>query len=255
MSNWLQRLSPRPDAAQRLFCFHHAGGSAAAFRLWPRQLPEFDVCAVQLPGRANRFVEPALTDVVALVDGLVPVLLPLLDRPYALFGHSMGSAVACALALRLRDIGAPLPQCLFVSGRQPPHQPFPEWSMRGLTDAAAIAAVEHSFGGLPAEVLAHPELIEMMLPTLRADFALLEGYRPAPQAPLPLPIVALGGHDDPCAAPDHLQPWQAYTAQPLRMRRLPGDHFYLDAGLDAVLAVLRAECGAATAGALAGGLA
>ncbi|MEP6501831.1 MAG: alpha/beta fold hydrolase [Betaproteobacteria bacterium] len=251
MSTWLQRLSPRPDAARRLFCFHHAGGSAAAFRLWPWQLPEFDVCAVQLPGRANRFVEPALTDIGAIVDAFLPELLPLLDRPYLLFGHSMGSAVACALAHRLRAVGAPLPQHLFVSGRQPPHRPFPEWSMSGLSDQAAIEAVQRNFGGLPDEVLAHPELLEMLVPTLRADFAALEAYRSVPESPLPVPIVALGGTEDPCAADDHLQPWQAYTTHPLRVRRVAGNHFYLDARLADVLAVLRDECGVATAGGVA----
>ena len=255
MSNWLQRLVPRPDAPQRLFCFHHAGGGAAAFRLWPARLADFDVCAVQLPGRANRFVEPPMTDVGAVVDALVPVVLPLLDRPYALFGHSMGSAVAYALAERLHAQGAPLPQRLFVSGRQPPHRPFEEWSMSGMSDTAAIDAVQRSFGGLPAEVLATPELIEMMLPTLRADFALLEGHRPASVTPLPVPIVALGGSDDPCADDAHMRPWQGYTAHPLRVRRLPGGHFYIDTALDEVLALVRAECGGTAANALAGGVA
>ncbi len=255
MSNWLQRLAPRPDAPQRLFCFHHAGGSAAAFRLWPARLPEFDVCAVQLPARANRFVEPPLTDMAAVVDALVPVVRPLLDRPYALFGHSMGSAVAWALAQRLHALGDVLPERLFVSGRQPPHRPFDEWSMSALSDAAAIDAVQRSFGGLPAEVLATPELVEMMLPTLRADFAVLEGHRPGSVAPLPVTIVALGGADDPCAAPDHLRPWQDYTARPLRMRHFPGGHFYLDTRLDDVLALLRAEFGGVAADALAGDVA
>ena len=241
MSTWLQRLSPRPDAATRLFCFHHAGGSAAAFRLWPRKLTEFDVSAVQLPGRANRFIEPAMTDLRSVIDALVPEILPLLDRPFLLFGHSMGSAVASALASRLRALGAPLPQCLFVSGRQPPHLPFPEWSMRGLSDDAVIRSINKSFGGFPPEVLSHPELVEMMLPTLRADFALLENYRPASEPPLPVPIIALGGSADPCADAAHLEPWQDYSTLPLRMRHVPGDHFYLDAGLEDVLAIVRAE--------------
>jgi len=255
VSNWLQRLAPRPDAARRLFCFHHAGGGAAAFRLWPARLPEFDVCAVQLPGRANRLFEPALTDVHAVVEALVDAVRPLLDRPYVLFGHSMGTLVACLLARRLRALGAPLPERLFVSGRQPPHRPFPELAMDGLTDAQVLDAVQRHFGGLPAEVLETPELLELVLPTLRADFALLAGHRDTAADPLPLPIVTLGGDDDPWAAPERLAPWQACTSLPLRTHRFAGGHFYLDDRLDEVLAVLRAECAAPAASAMAGGLA
>jgi len=259
VSNWLQRLAPRPDAARRLFCFHHAGGGAAAFRLWPARLPEFDVCAVQLPGRANRLFEPPLTDVNAVVDALVDVVRPLLDRPFVLFGHSMGTLVACLLARRLHAIGAPLPERLFVSGRQPPHRPFPELSMSGLSDAQLLAAVQQHFGGLPAEVLDTPDLLELVLPTLRADFALLAGHRDAAAEALPLPVVALGGDADPWAAPERLAPWQACTSLPLRTYRFEGGHFYLDDRLDEVLAVLRAECAvpatAAAASAMAGDLA
>src|ERR1700755_2123431 len=104
---WFLRLAPRPEAPLRLFCFHHAGGSAALFRRWPASLPEFDVCAVQLPGRGSRMIEPALESIPALVDGIAPAILPLLDRPYMLFGHSMGSAVALELAQRLRSLSAP----------------------------------------------------------------------------------------------------------------------------------------------------
>jgi len=255
VSNWLQRLAPRPDAARRLFCFHHAGGGAAAFRLWPARLPEFDVCAVQLPGRANRLFEPALTDVHAVVDALVDAVRPLLDRPFVLFGHSMGTLVACLLARRLHALGAPLPERLFVSGRQPPHRPFPELSMDGLGDAPLLEAVQRHFGGLPAEVLDTPELLELVLPTLRADFALLAGHRDAAAEALPLPVVALGGDADPWAAPERLAQWQACTSLPLRTYRFAGGHFYLDDRLDEVLAVLRAECAAPATSVMAGDLA
>jgi surfactin synthase thioesterase subunit len=239
----------------RLFCFHHAGGGAASFRLWPRLLAEYDVCAVQLPGRANRFVEEPISDIDALLDLLVPALLPLLDRPYAMFGHSMGSAVAYALAKRLHAAREPLPRCLIASGRQAPTGVFPEWSMRGLSDVQALDAVQRSFDGLPAEALANPELIEMLLPTLRADFALLESFPGVAAVPLPLPIVAVGGTGDPYAAPERMQTWQACTTQPLRAHRLPGGHFYLDSQLDAVLAIVRAECEAIAAPVLMGGAA
>lgn len=255
MSHWLQRLAPRPDAPRRLFCFHHAGGGAAAFRLWPARLAGFDVCAVQLPGRANRLSEPALTDVHAAVEALLPVIRPLLDRPYALFGHSMGTLVATVLVQRLHALGAPLPEQLFVSGRQPPHRPFPDLTLGDLSDSEMLAAVQRHFGGLPPEVLASPDLLELMLPTMRADFALLEAHRPAAVAALPVPIVALGGDADPWATSERLAQWQSCTTLPLRMRRFAGGHFYLDDHLDEVLAAVRVECERAPASALVGGAA
>lgn len=255
MSIWLQRLAPRPDAARRLFCFHHAGGSAAAFRLWPARLTEFDVCAVQLPGRANRLAEPALTDVHAVVDGLLPVIRPLLDRPFDLFGHSMGTLVAYELARRLQALGEPLPDHLFMSGRQAPHRPFPDWNMDGRTDADVLQVVQREFGSLPAEVLQTPELLELVMPTLRADLALLDRHRPDVVVALPRPIVALGGDADGWATAERMSHWQACTTQPLRAHRFAGGHFYLDDQLAAVLAVLRAECAAAASNAMAGDLA
>jgi len=236
---WFLRLAPRPEAPLRLFCFHHAGGSAALFRRWPAVLADFDVCAVQLPGRGSRMIEPALASIPELVDGITPALLPLLDRPYALFGHSMGSAVALALAQRLRALGAPLPVHLFASGRQAPHRPFPEGSLRGLTDAMVVDQINTRYGGFPPEALAHPEFIALLLPTLRADFAALEDFAPAMDAPLPLPITAIGGIGDACASPERLAPWQIYTTQPLRMRHVPGGHFYLEERIDEVVAILR----------------
>ncbi len=239
VSTWLQRLSPRPDGLARLFCIPHAGGSAALYRCWPQRLPEFDVCAVQLPGRANRFGEPALTRVDAIVDYLLPEILPLLDRPYAFFGHSMGTALALAVMRRLQVIGVPLPSHLFVSARQPPHKPFPERTLTGLTDAEVVAEIHREFGGFPPEVLACPELVEMLLPTLRCDFEALEHHAPVLESRLPVPITALGGTTDLCSTPERLQAWQAYTTSALDIRLFPGDHFYLDNCLESVTRTVR----------------
>jgi medium-chain acyl-[acyl-carrier-protein] hydrolase len=238
-SPWFQRLLPQPGAPLRLFCFHHAGGSAGSFRLWPRSLKEFDVCAVQLPGRANRIMEAPLHDVPSIVDALEPVIRPLLDRPCAFFGHSMGTAIAWGLARRLHESGTALPVHLFVSGRQPPHKPFPEQSLRGLTDAQVVERICSRYGGFPPEALANSELMELLLPTLRADFNTLDAALPAPGEPLPMPITALGGLADPCSAAERLSPWQAYTREPLVTQCFPGNHFYIDERLEEIAAVLR----------------
>jgi surfactin synthase thioesterase subunit len=102
-----------------------------------------------------------------------------------------------------------------------------------------IDQINTRYGGLPPEALAHPEFIAMLLPALRADFAALEDFAPAMDAPLPLPITAIGGNGDACAAPERLAPWQIYTTQPLRMRHVPGGHFYLEERIDDVAAILR----------------
>jgi len=162
----------------------------------------------------------------------------------------MGSAVAIAVARELSERGLSVPRCVFVSGRQAPHRPFAEWSMRGLSDSQVLDALQRHYGGLPAEALANPELIEMMLPVLRADFALLESFPATCPGPLPLPIVAIGGAEDPWAGAERLQTWQMYSTMPLRSHHLPGGHFYLDDRLDDVLSIVRAECrGMQTAGA------
>jgi surfactin synthase thioesterase subunit len=238
-SPWFLRLSPRPDAAMRLFCFHHAGGSAALYRLWPQALHEFDVCAVQLPGRANRFTERPLDRLPAIVDALLPELLPLLDRPYAMFGHSMGSAVAFHLARALVARGAPAPSHLFVSGRQPPHLQYPEWRLDGKNDTQLFDAVVAAFGGLPPEVAEHPDLIELVMPALRADLEALDAMSTALPLPLPAPITAIGGRDDPYARDEHLGAWQSCTCRRLAVRHLDGGHFYFDDSFDELAALIR----------------
>jgi medium-chain acyl-[acyl-carrier-protein] hydrolase len=239
VSSSLQRLAPRPAASSRLFCFPHAGGSAASFRLWPRLLPEIDICAVQLPGRANRMAEPFATSIATMVDDLLPDLLPLLDCPFALFGHSMGTALVVELALRLQDMGTSQPCHLFMSGRQPPHRPFPEESMHGLSDPDFLAWLNHRFGDFPPEVSACPELLELLMPLFRGDFEALESHRPTSTPPIPCPITALGGDADKITTEDHLRAWQACTTQPLRVHLFPGGHFYLDDSAQSVTALVR----------------
>jgi surfactin synthase thioesterase subunit len=248
-SPWLQRLSPRPDAAIRLFCFHHAGGSAALYRLWPKAMPEFDICAVQLPGRANRLCEAPLNRLPAIVEALLPEVLPLIDRPYALFGHSMGSAVASYLARALMVGGAPAPEHLFVSGRQAPHLQYPDWTLRGKNDVQLLEAVTLAFGGMPSEITAEPELLSLLMPALRADLEALEAMSTARPLPMPLSITALGGADDPYTRPEHLQAWNAWTSRALVTRHLPGGHFYLEEQLDDLAALLRRTLSAGGEGA------
>jgi medium-chain acyl-[acyl-carrier-protein] hydrolase len=238
---WIIRVVPRPNARARLFCLPYAGAGASAYRLWPGGLPEdLDVCAVQTPGRGNRLREPPLATIPALVDALLPALLPQMDRPFALFGHSMGAVAATELARALEERGGPLPRHLVVSARRPLHLPATESPLHGLSDAAFVTEIQHRYGGIPEEVRREPDLMALLLPTLRADIRALELHRPPARPPLGCPITAFGGTDDPNATREELEAWRGETRSAFRMRLFPGGHFYIDEYRPELLADLAA---------------
>lgn len=228
-SAWVRRFVARPQAEARLFCFSYAGAGASVYRLWPAGLPaEIEVCAVQLPGRETRLGEPALDSLAQIVAALACELRAELDRPYAFFGHSMGALVACEVAHALRAAGAPLPRQLIVSARRAPSLPDTDPPLHALPDAQFVAALNRRYGGIPAEVLQHQELLALLLPCMRADLMALETHRPTARAPLDIPIAAFGGHDDLRVPRTHLDAWRSETCASFRLRLFPGDHFFLN---------------------------
>ena len=238
---WLQRFTPRPAARARLFCFHHAGVGAAVYRPWLAGLPaELELVAVQLPGRANRLDEPPIDRMPALIDALLPALRPELDdKPFAFFGHSMGAVLAAEVARALQAAGAPVPAQLIVSGRRPPHWPAADAPLHRLPDEAFVAEIQRRYGGIPAEVLQHADVMALLLPSLRADIAALETHQPpSGRAPLECALSVFGGSDDPLTPRAHLDGWRGETRGPFRVRVFPGDHFYLTGRRDALLADL-----------------
>jgi medium-chain acyl-[acyl-carrier-protein] hydrolase len=225
---WIVRPRPLPDARLRLFLLPHAGAGASFFRGWVDALPpelRVEVCAVQPPGRENRLREPPVGRWEPLVAAMAEGLVPYLDRPYAVFGHSTGAMLGFELARTCRRAGRPLPAHLFPSGRPAPHLPRMLFTY-DLPDDEFIESVRE-LGGIPDEVLAHRELMALMLPILRADMAVNELYEHREEPPLDVPITAYGGLDDPRAEPEHLEAWAAHTAREFRARFFPGDHFYL----------------------------
>lgn len=226
---WLRISHPRPQARLRLFCLPYAGGAASIYRTWPQHLPaDIELCAIQLPGRENRIRERPFTNAIELVQALLPALLPALDKPFALFGHSMGSLIAYELAQQLRSQGR-TPTHLLVSGRRAPVLPDPETLLHTLpSDTAFLNELQRRYNNLPAVIFEDIELRELFVPLLRADFTLVETYQYAEQPALSCPLVALGGADDPRASPVELQAWQALTQASFTLRMFQGDHFYFN---------------------------
>jgi medium-chain acyl-[acyl-carrier-protein] hydrolase len=226
-SAWVTVTAPRPAARLRLFCLPFAGGGAKSYREWPTYLPDdVEVCLVQLPGRENRFSEPAIDQVEPLVRQLLEGVAGHLDRPFALFGHSMGALIAFELARGLRLMGLE-PVQFFASGCRAPHLAAPLPLRHALPDPEFVSAIQ-KLNGVPHEVLQDREFIELMLPTLRSDFRLAETYDCAPRLPLSCPVTVFGGLEDRDVKRADLEAWSSHTTGPFQVRVLPGDHFFLN---------------------------
>jgi len=226
---WLRISHPNPHAGLRLFCFPYAGGAASIYRTWPQHLPaDIEVCAVQLPGRENRIGERPFTNLIELVQALLPTLLPHLDKPFAFFGHSMGALIAYEVARQLQAHGR-MPTHLLISGRRAPMLPEPEALLHTLaSDMAFLTELQRRYNNIPAVLFEDAELRELFVPLLRADLTLVETYPCVVQLPLPCPLVALGGTHDPRVSLAELQAWQALTHARFTLRVFPGDHFYFN---------------------------
>ena len=113
--------------------------------------------------------------------------------------------------------------------------------MHHLDDAEFIAALQ-TLGSVPTAVLENEELLEILLPMLRADFAVYERYSFQDQVPLTCPLTMLGGESDPLVPPENLAAWSAHSTNPGQMHLFPGDHFYLQGQETAVLHRIRQIC-------------
>jgi medium-chain acyl-[acyl-carrier-protein] hydrolase len=225
---WWPHGAPQASPPARLICFPFAGGGASVYRGWRRASePALEVCPVQLPGREGRIREAPFRRIEPLADLLVEVLRPRLFPPYAFFGCSMGAFVAFELAHRLAAAKLPTPRALFVAAAGPPPRRRCREPLHRLADDAFLTAVRN-LDGTPDEALANAELMELVLPTLRADFELCETYESPERDPLPYPIIAFRGADDPSVTHDEVLGWEGLTRGGFRLVTLPGGHFLLE---------------------------
>jgi medium-chain acyl-[acyl-carrier-protein] hydrolase len=240
---WVLLRTVIPQARLNLICFPYAGGGAQLFNSWHGAFNApggIQVCAVQYPGRGSRVREPAFTNCDALVDALVPHLMPLLDRPFALFGHSMGAIIAFEVARRLQQQRGLRPQRLFVSGRRAPQIPLQEPPTYNLPDAEFTEELRR-LNGTPVQVLEHPELMQLMIGIIRADFTLTQTYTFAPGPLLTCPMSVFGGLTDHDVTREYLEAWCELTSGACSLRMFDGDHFFTQTAEAAVLRVIKEQ--------------
>lgn len=240
LSRWISKIRHNPDASTRLFCVPYAGGGPQVFQTWADVLPRsFEICAVNLPGRGKRIMETPFVELPGLVADMMGDIVPSFDKPYVLFGHSMGALISYEIVRSLRRINGPMPIHLFVSGCFAPHLPDPN-PIHHLAHEQFLKELCR-LGGMPKEVLESQELMELVLPSLRADFTATETYIYKDEPPLPIPISAFGGWRDPLTTRESLGAWRIHTTGYFSMRMLPGDHFFLHSAERVLLELMVSE--------------
>jgi len=198
------------------------------FRTWSNALPaDVEVCPVQLPGRSTRLMERPFTELSPMIQVLSQALSPLLDKPFAFYGHSLGALVGFELARQLRRQCGVNPARLFFSASRAPQISHRDRPIHALPAEEFIGEVRR-LNGTPREVLEHEELMAIMLPLLRADFAMYETYVYSTEPPLNCPISIFGGLQDRTISYSDLEAWREQTTASFSLRMLPGDHFFLN---------------------------
>ena len=236
-NDWFVRPKEFAVPQLRLICFSYAGGNASTYVPWAEQLPDnVELVAVQLPGRANRMIEPPLTDMPSVMEAIQKVLPPLLDVPYVLFGHSLGSRVAFEVAKFCQFNELRLPNHLIASASRAPFlEETDEW-IHDLPHGEFVQELSE-LNGTPKEVLENTELLDLLMPLLRADFKIAETYV-AEKVSLDLPITVLTGSDDEDVTIEQAEAWKELSRHESQVKEIQGDHFFIESNRQAVLNVV-----------------
>jgi len=239
---WFVCPRSKPDAEIRFFIFPYAGGGPAAFGKWAGEFPDnIESWLIHYPGRGSRYNETLIKELAILVESIQLAIQPLLDKPFAFFGHSLGGLIAFELTRSLAQDNLPQPNVLFISACGAPHIPDPNPPIHTLPDSEFVKALQE-LNGTPEEVSTHPELLEILLPTLRADFEAAESYQYNPNGHLlSCPIVAFGGDNDPRVSRERMEGWASQTNSRFKSIFFPGDHFYFNSVQHEIIQLITTE--------------
>lgn len=238
-NKWFIVPKPKPAARLRLFCFPYAGGQAAIYFPLARLLSEhIELVAVQLPGRGNRMFEQAFTSACAIAQAVETEILAHADKPVALLGYSNGCLQAYEVAWRLQQ--AIKVQHVFMAARSAPQLGVQREAIHLLPDQEFKRELA-TLGGTPSELLAYDELMELMLPTLRADFQLGYDYQCPAIAPPVINLTSLAGTSDKDVPAENVKAWQQLFAGHCSHHDLNGDHFFINTHLEQMAEIIEAE--------------
>lgn len=226
-NKWTMAFKPNPQARMRLFCIPYAGSGASVYRDWHQSVrDDVEVVGIQLPGRENRFSEPHLRSIDEIVESLVGVIAHFSDKPFVLFGHSMGALISFELTRAFQRLRAPAPRHLIVSGTRAPPRRRTDDPIHQLDDDAFLERIQR-FNGTPKALLQDAELMKLFTPLLRADFSVAETYQYEERGSIWCPVTVLGGDGDEGVPLEDLKAWTTVCGSSCEQHVFRGDHFFI----------------------------
>ncbi|WP_322768337.1 thioesterase II family protein [Frankia sp. Cr1] len=238
---WIQYPRPNPDASLRLVCLTYSGGRASVFKRLAADLPgDVELCAIEFPGHGRRIREAPMTRLEPLVEQLTDVIAEQVRWPFVLLGYSVGALIGFETAREFARRGWPGPKSLFVAAARAPHLRSTRPPLHELSRTELIEGL-HRLAGRHNELLDNEEVVDVMLPVLRADLGLDETYANEMGTSLDCPIAAFGGSEDWTVSRSGLEAWREHTIGDFSATTLPGGHFFLDSSPDLFAEALAAE--------------
>jgi len=237
-SQWFVKLNRATAAPLRIICFPSSGAGANMYRHWENKLDNVEIYGVLLPGRERRLKEKPIGCLKELVSRLVIEIQYLNDKPYIFLGHSMGTLIAYELARTLKLSNKQQPVHLVASAFRTPERINHNKKLHVLTDSDFIKELK-LYGGTPQQILDHRETMELLLPSIRADFKLHETYLHQQNAPLECPITSISGDSDHVVPPDYMVGWQKHTNQRHQHHNISGGHFFINENQNCFLPLIQ----------------
>ncbi len=224
---WIKINAGQTSNQLKLYCFHYAGSGANIYNRWIQEFKDVaDVCPIQLPGRWERHLEKAFTDMDLLIEAMQNSIKDEIKGPYAVLGYSLGALVGFEWIRSLRKLGKDLPQHFFALARPGPQVPRTLPAIVKLDDDQFLKEMQRNYGGVPEVFFLDEEIRNLFLPILRADMEIIETYKFREELPLQVPITAIRGTEDTSLTAEDLQAWSKVTSEEFRAVEIKCGHFY-----------------------------
>ena len=238
-SKWIICPHENPNARIRLFCFPYAGSGISVYHSWYEKLSaEIELCMVKLPGRETRFNEAPYRRLPELIKKLSPAISIFFDKPFMFFGHSLGAHICFYLTRYLKENSQPHPEHIFISAARAPHLPELPHSLNYEMDEEAFIDKLKEFGGMVDEVLQNRELLDLVLPVLRADIEMLNTMKYTKGTPLECSITSIYGELDERANREDSEAWKKHTSKAFNLEKTEGKHLFINTHQDQVIDII-----------------